>query len=214
MNLYLEPVAIDAHSPPTSVWTRLTHLLSALRSHGRTPAPSPPFSSTSFFSFLLCPLIALQVHQFFDYVIPLIVLLVTYKWMKFIVLTSSRYWQERVAVNCFVRRATTFVRVRYVKMIYYLWGLSFHFSRRQVLIPSPLYALRRSLIQIDQRCNRYLQSSIDYLVSASMILILCLTLLFGSVLLLQQVRSARREYLFDHHHRRILIRFIMKVSMS
>lgn len=91
--------------------------------------------------------------------------------------------------------------------------LSFSFDRRQVLIPSQVNALRWSLMKVDQRCNRYLQQSIDYFVSAWLIIILSLTLLFASVLLLQQVRSDQMEYLFNRRTR-TLIRSIMKVSIS
>ena len=189
------------------------HLLSVLRSYGRISAPSASVSSTSFFAFLLCSLIGLKLHQLVYYVTPIVLLVVIYKLTKCVFLTIARCWQECVSVNYSFQRATNFLRVRWVETIHDCVESTFLFDRRPVLIPSQVNALRRSLMKVDQRCNRYLQRSIDYFVSAWLIVILSLALLFASVLLLQQVRSDQMEYLFNCRTR-TSIRSITKVFIS
>jgi len=59
--------------------------------------------------------------------------------------------------------------------------------RRDVLTPSPLHGLVRFLIKGDKKFNHGLQASIDYLVSAFMIVTLLVTVLFATILLIIQV---------------------------
>ena len=60
-------------------------------------------------------------------------------------------------------------------------------TRRDVLTPSPLFGLIRCLIKGDKKVNYGLQESIDYLVSAFMIVTLLVSVLLGTILLLIQV---------------------------
>jgi len=61
------------------------------------------------------------------------------------------------------------------------------FIRRAVLTPSPLHGLLRFLIKGDKKFNHGLHASVDYLVSAFMIVTLLITVLFGTILLIIQV---------------------------
>ena len=54
-------------------------------------------------------------------------------------------------------------------------------------MPSPFHGLGRFLIKGDQKFNIGLQASIDYLISALMIVTLLLSVLFGTILLIIQV---------------------------
>ncbi len=68
-----------------------------------------------------------------------------------------------------------------------LLGFFLKSIRRDVLTPSPLHGLVRFLIKGDKKFNHGLQASIDYLVSAFMIVTLLITVLFATILLIIQV---------------------------
>lgn len=74
--------------------------------------------------------------------------------------------------------------------------LSLILFRRDVLTPSPLHGLVRFLIKGDKKFNHGLQASIDYLVSAFMIVTLFVTVLFGSIFLIIQVFCLKFVLLF------------------
>ncbi len=59
--------------------------------------------------------------------------------------------------------------------------------RRDVLTPSPLHGLVHFLRKGDKKFNYGLRASIDYLVSAFMIVTLFITVLFGTIILIIQV---------------------------
>jgi hypothetical protein len=64
---------------------------------------------------------------------------------------------------------------------------SFIVNRRQVFFPSSFVALRRLLIRFDRTCNRYLRDSLDYTISACVILAIGVLILVVSLFLLRQV---------------------------
>lgn len=77
-------------------------------------------------------------------------------------------------------------------------------SRRAVLIPSPLQALLRFFVKGDKKFNQGLQESIDFLVSAFMIVTLLVTVLFGSIFLIFQVRMNSSSKYFLNQFSRFL----------
>jgi hypothetical protein len=82
------------------------------------------------------------------------------------------------------------VRNIYIYILFFeinLLGFFLKSIRRDVLTPSPLHGLVRFLIKGDKKFNHGLQASIDYLVSAFMIVTLLITVLFATILLIIQV---------------------------
>jgi len=59
--------------------------------------------------------------------------------------------------------------------------------RRDVLTPSPLYHITRLFIKGDKKLNHALQNSIDYLVTACIIIVLFVIIIFGTILFVIQV---------------------------
>ena len=62
-------------------------------------------------------------------------------------------------------------------------------ARREVLMPSPLHGIMRFLIKGDKKVNHALQESIDYLVTACLIVTLFIMVLLCTILLVIQVCS-------------------------
>ena len=82
--------------------------------------------------------------------------------------------------------------------------------RREVLTPSPLLSLIRFFIKGDAKFNQALQISIDYLVSAAMIVFLLIGVLFGTIFLTIQV-CVLTTIARDKHKQIVQFRFDMKV---
>lgn len=72
------------------------------------------------------------------------------------------------------------------------------FFRQKALIPSAFFGLQQCLIKFDQACYQYLQASLDYLISAVILLTLCIVLFVGSLFLLLQVNRSEFRFVFSH----------------
>jgi len=59
--------------------------------------------------------------------------------------------------------------------------------RRDVIIPKPFSIVFRCVVKGDKKMNRTLQESMDYLISASIIISLFILIFFGTIWLLIQV---------------------------
>ncbi len=78
--------------------------------------------------------------------------------------------------------------------------------RRDVFIPTPLQLIICYIRKGDKILNHALQNSIDYLVSACLIVILLILIVFGTLFLLIQVDFDKKYFFL-----KVLFRFNMKV---
>ncbi|CAF5118452.1 unnamed protein product, partial [Rotaria sp. Silwood1] len=110
-------------------------------------------------------LVAIKVYQFYQYLIPISIFIIIYKFIKYILLYIYSYLS----------------RQKRIEYIIHFWKI-----RRDVFTPPLLRNLIRLLIKGDKKINHVLQESIDYLVSAIIIVILFVIILFGSIILVMQ----------------------------
>ncbi|CAF0818130.1 unnamed protein product [Adineta ricciae] len=126
--------------------------------------------SAPYFTFVLWSLVAIKVYRFYGYLISILLFVVIYKIIKFLLIKTYDYLIRQESVQYVIQQAILFLQVR-----------------RDVLTPSPLSGLVRCLIKGDKKVNYGLQESIDYLVSAFMIVTLLVSALLGTILLLIQI---------------------------
>lgn len=128
-------------------------------------------SSTRYFAFILWSLLAIKIHEFSWYFIPISIFIILYKMIKFLLLSFRTYLTSQ-------------------KSFLYLGERMKHFwtVRHRILIPIPVKFVIRRLRKGDKKMNYALQNSMDYLVSATLIVILLVLVIFGSLFLLIQVR--------------------------
>ncbi|CAF3718103.1 unnamed protein product [Rotaria sp. Silwood1] len=125
-------------------------------------------SSTFYFTFILWTLVAIKVYQFYQYLIPISIFIIIYKFIKYILLYTYSYLS----------------RQKCIEYIIYFWKI-----RRDVFTPPLLRSIIRILIKGDKKINHVLQESIDYLVSAIIIVTLFVIILFGSIILVMQIHD-------------------------
>lgn len=128
-------------------------------------------SSTRYFAFLLWALLAIKIHEISWYFIPISIFIIVYKTIKFLLIVVHAYLTSQKTFVCLCERVKHFWTVRH-----------------RILIPIPVKFILRCLRKGDKKMNLALQNSMDCLVSATLIVILLILLLFGSVFLLIQVR--------------------------
>ncbi|CAF3503185.1 unnamed protein product [Rotaria sp. Silwood1] len=128
-------------------------------------------SSTPYFTFVLWSLVAIKVYQFYWYLGRILIFVIIYKVIKKILIETYIYLMKQESVQYIIQRIIDYLQ-----------------TRRDVLTPSPLNGLIRFLIKGDKKFNHGLQTSIDYLVSAIMIVTLLITVLFGTILLIIQIQ--------------------------
>jgi hypothetical protein len=114
--------------------------------------------------------VAIKVYQFYRYLFAILIFVIIYKIIKYSLIKTYFYLTRQERVQYLIQQIIHFLQIR-----------------RDVLTPSPLHGLVRFLIKGDKKFNHGLQASIDYLVSAFMIVTLLVTLLFGTILLIIQV---------------------------
>jgi hypothetical protein len=127
-------------------------------------------SSTRYFAFVFWSLIAIKVYDFCWYLILISIFLVVYKILKCLLFYIYTYFTAQACMKYIIQRM-----------------ISFWILRRDVFIPIPLHLIIRCLRKFDKKINHAVQNSIDYLVSACMIMILLILIVFGTLFLLIQV---------------------------
>ncbi|CAF1499805.1 unnamed protein product, partial [Rotaria sordida] len=172
------PDASNDNERRKSIFTNLVNTFNRIRTyyHVRGEQSSLPVTSTSsasstpYFTFVLWSLVAIKVYQFYWYLGRILIFVIIYKIIKKILFETYIYLMRQQSVQCIIQRIINFLK-----------------DRRDVLTPSPLHGLVRFLIKGDKKFNHGLQGSIDYLVSAIMIVTLLITVLFGTILLIIQI---------------------------
>lgn len=159
------------HERKISLITYMTDLIQAIRiNHNDYQySVSPSYISIPYFTHLLCIFIAMKFDYFGIYLILILTSSFIYKWIKFILLVVYTYIGGK---NFFKTRAIEFIA-----------------TRQKALIPSAFFGLQQCLIKFDQACYQYLQASLDYLISAVILLTLCIVLFVGSLFLLLQIHQ-------------------------
>ncbi|CAF1179897.1 unnamed protein product [Adineta ricciae] len=128
-------------------------------------------SSTTYFNFVLWSFMAIKVYQFYWYLIPISIFVVTYKSIKYLLLNLYIYLRRQVCSQDLIQRFIQFWKIR-----------------REVLLPAPLNGLIRFFLKGDKKINHLLQGSVDYLISAGIIVTLFIFILFGTILLIIQIQ--------------------------
>ena len=157
-----------------SIFTNLINLFQKVRisdnpeSSERKSATS---SSTPYFKFIFWSLIALKIYQFYYYLAFLVILVPTYISIKYLLNQLWKYLIQQESIDKFGKNIRSYI-----------------LERQDILAPPPLQSLTRFLIKGDKKLNQGLQASIDYLVTALMIVTLLVTVLFGSIFLIIQIQ--------------------------
>jgi hypothetical protein len=157
-------IHLESKVPPI-----LTNLIHVFRIYFQTKSvlPTPSLSSsTPYFTCVLWFLVAIKVYQFSWYLIPISIFIIIYKIMKYCLFYIYTYLTSEIIIQ---------------RVIY------FFDMRRDVILPSPLHIIIRCIRKGDKKMNHSLQNSIDYLISAGMIVSLFILILFGTIFLLIQV---------------------------
>lgn len=128
-------------------------------------------SSTPYFTFIFWSLIAIKIYQFGYYLAFLVILVPSYLLIKYLLIQLSTYLIQQESI----KKLAETVR-------------NYFLERQDVLMPPPLQSLTRFLTKGDKKLNQGLQASIDYLVTALMIVILLISVLFGSIFLIIQIQ--------------------------
>lgn len=150
------------------------HRFQRIRTYFFTKSPlssSSPSSSARYFTFILWSLLAVKIHDFSWYFIPISIFIIFYKSVKGLFIASFSYLTSRDYFHSLVKRIRRFCTVR-----------------SNVFMPIPLKCVIRYLRKGDQKINHALQNSMDSLISATLILILLIFIVFGSLFLFVQVR--------------------------
>ncbi|CAF3440966.1 unnamed protein product [Rotaria socialis] len=127
-------------------------------------------SSTPYFKFIFWSLVAIKFYEGHWFLVRILIFVSIYTTIKKLLIITYIYLTRQESVQCLIQRIIEFLQVR-----------------RDVLTPSPLNGLLRFFIKGDKKINHGLQASIDYLVSACMIVTLLITVLFGTILLVIQI---------------------------
>ncbi len=138
--------------------------------HKKSTLSTISSSSTRYFAFIFWSLIAIKLYDFCWYLIPISIFIIIYKISKCLLFYTYIYFNSQTYIQCLIQR------------IIYFWII-----RRDILIPTPLYLIIRCIRKGDKKINHVLQNSIDYLVSACLIVILLILIVFGTLFLLIQV---------------------------
>ncbi|CAF3389412.1 unnamed protein product, partial [Rotaria sp. Silwood2] len=159
-----------------SIFSNLTNVFRRIRTYFHSKSSpstiSSSSSSTSYFTFVLWSLIAIKVYQFYQYLIPISIFIIIYKIIKYFLLYTYSYLSRQTRTKYIIQRIIRFWKIR-----------------RDVLTPPLLQSIIRFFIKGDKKLNHSLQESIDYLVSACMIVTLFVLILFGSTLLIIQIHD-------------------------
>ncbi len=98
------------------------------------------------------------------------VIIILYKMVKYLLLHIYTYFNRQTALKQILQRI-----------------IHFGISRRKVLVPAPFQIIIRCVRKGDSTMNHTLQDSIDYLISAWMIVTLLIWIIFGTLFLTVQV---------------------------
>ena len=173
--LFLEFDRLKSTQNSKSIIIKLLHICQCIRIYFHKKSNSSArysfrSSSTSYFTFIFCSLIAIKVYDFSWYLIPFSIFIIIYKILKNLLVYTFNYVrsQERLkqTFNYFIE----------------FWQI-----RRDVIIPKPFSIVFRCVVKGDKKMNRTLQESMDYLISASIIISLFILIFFGTIWLLIQV---------------------------
>ncbi|CAF0779991.1 unnamed protein product [Adineta steineri] len=170
----------DDNQPRKSVFTDVVNVFNQMRAYYRIKRAQAQLSvtsntssfSTPYFTFVLWSLVAIKVYQFYWYLIMILFFVIIYKIIKCLLIKTYFYLTRQESVQNVIQQITKFLQ-----------------DRRDVLTPSPLHGLVHFLIKGDKKFNYGLQESIDYLVSAFMIVTLFISVLFGTILLIIQIHQ-------------------------
>ncbi|UJR31955.1 hypothetical protein I4U23_019428 [Adineta vaga] len=136
-----------------------------------TVISSSSSSSTTYFSFIFWSFMALKIYQFYWYLIPISLFIIIYKIIKCFLLYTCIYFNRQGRLQHIIQRFIQF------------WK-----NRREVILPSPLHGILQLFMKGDKKINHILQETIDCIVSACMIVILFIIVLFGSIFLIIQIQ--------------------------